>query len=459
MSRNEFFFHHNNRSRLASGWLLLAFLAMGISTLFAFLLVMLRTPFINPGWIDARFFTRALVLHVDFAVIIWFLSFAGVLWSLTSRSRWTLGGWLALLLAFAGVSMILVAAFGSQPEAMLSNYIPVLKTPLFLAGLGSFGVGIALLFLVSVGGGKGSVSHFGGRCAGIAVLTALLVLLWNGFSPALNTGSPHYFEDLFWGPGHILQFSYMLLMLVAWLQLARLAGIRLPEDRFLRGLFVLAVSPLLMLLFIQFQFVPGSDAYRHAYTGLMRYGSWPMALLLGGILLFRLRQWSPEGNTWAGLALFFSIVLFVVGLSAGTLIRADTVLVTAHYHGTVGAVTLSFMGLSYYLLPQLGASMPAVRPIRVQIVMYGSGMLLLIAGLFWSGLHNVPRKTPGAEHLSHHIAGNGAEIFGMLLMGTGGVIALSATVLFLFIATRSLWPVRQTLFQAHSRRRLDQPGC
>ncbi len=458
MSRNEFLFNHNACSRLASGWLLLAFLAMGISTLFAFLLVMLRTPFINPGWIDARFFTRALVLHVDFAVIIWFLSFAGVLWSLTSRSRWTQGGWLVLLLAFAGVAMMLVAAFGSQPEAMLSNYIPVLKTPLFLLGLGSFGLSMAVLFLFSIGRGKGSVSSFGSHCAGIAVLTALLVLLWNGFSPALDTGSPHYFEELFWGTGHILQFSYMLLMLVAWLQLARLAGIRLPQEKLLRGLFLLALSPLLAVLFIQFQLSPGSDAYRHAYTGLMRYGSWPMALLLGGILLFRFRQHSPEGYAWAGLALVFSIVLFAVGLSAGTLIRADTVLVTAHYHGTVGAVTLSFMGLSYYLLPQLGANMAATRLIRVQIRMYGSGMLLLIAGLFWSGLHNVPRKTPGAEHLSHHIAGNGAEIFGMLLMGTGGLIALSATILFLFIATRSLWPVQQTLFQPHPGR-LNQPGC
>ncbi len=458
MSRNEFLFDHKACSRLASGWLLLAFLAMGISTLFAFLLVMLRTPFINPGWIDARFFARALVLHVDFAVIIWFLSFAGVLWSLTSRSRWIQGAWLALLLAFAGVSMMLVAAFGSQPEAILSNYVPVLKTPLFLFGLGSFGVSMAVLFLLSAGRGKGTVSSFGSQCAGIAVLMALLVLLWNGFSPALDTDSPRYFENLFWGPGHILQFSYMLLMLVAWLQLARLAGLRLPGDKLLRGLFVLAVSPLLVVLFIQFHLTPGSDAYRHAYTGLMRYGSWPMALLLGGTLLFRLRRRSHEGYAWAGLALLFSIILFAVGLSAGTLIRADTVLVTAHYHGTVGAVTLSFMGLSYYLLPQLGAGMAAVRAIRVQIRMYGSGMLLLIAGLFWSGLHNVPRKTPGAEHLSHHIAGNGAEIFGMLLMGTGGLIALSATVLFLFIVTRSLWPVRQTLFQPHSSR-LDQPDC
>jgi len=454
MRDSEFLFHHRDRARLAGGWLLLAFLAMGISALFAFLLVMLRTPFINPGWIDARFFTHALVLHVDFAVIIWFLSFAGVLWSLTSRSRWGQAGWLALLFAFAGVGMMLAAAFGTQSEAMLSNYIPVLKTPLFFLGVGSFGIGMIVFVLSAFGTGNNSISSFGVHCAGLALLVALLILLWSGLSPALDSASPHYFEDLFWGLGHVLQFSYMLLMLVAWLQLARLAGIRLPEDRWLRLGFMLAVIPLVAVLFIQSQLTPGSEAYRLAYTELMRYGSWPVALLLGVMLLIKFRL-SPAGHhSWAGLALFFSIVLFAVGLFAGTLIRADNVLVTAHYHGTVGAVTLSFMGLSYYLLPKLGANTLAVRSMRIQVGMYGSGMLLLIAGLFWSGLHDVPRKTPGTEHLSNNIVGNGAEIFGMLLMGLGGLIGLSATVMFLFLAARALWPVQQTLFQ----HRADQPG-
>ncbi|VAX08538.1 hypothetical protein MNBD_GAMMA25-809 [hydrothermal vent metagenome] len=458
MSESGFSFIERGRSRLAGGWLLLAFLAMGISTLFAFLLVMLRTPFINPGWIDARFFTRALVLHVDFAVIIWFMSFAGVLWSLSACRRCFQSGWLALLFALVGVGMLLIAAFGSPVDAMLNNYIPVLKSPLFFLGLTSFAVAIVMLILASFAGSRGNVLNFGSRCAGAAVLAALLVLLWNLFSPALAGEGSHYFENLFWGPGHILQFSYVLLMLVAWLQLAHLAGIRVAEDTVLRGLFVLALSPLLLVLFIQYQYLPGSEAYHHAYTELMRYGSWPVALLLGLMLLFGFGSGREQDNGYARQALFFSLLLFVIGIVAGSLIRADNVLVTAHYHGTVGAVTLSFMGLSYYLLPQLGARKPGIKLVRVQIGMYGSGMLLLIAGLFWSGLHNVPRKTPAAEHLSQNVAGNGAEIFGMLLMGAGGFIALSATLLFLYIAARCLWPVQQTLFQSTCRQ-LDQPDC
>ena len=449
MPEAEFSFREPERNRQAGSWLLLALLAMGISTLFAFLLVILRTPFLNPGWLDTRFFTRALVLHVDFAVIIWFLSLAGVLWNLSASRRAGpvsgLASGLALILALAGVLMMLGAALEAQPAVMLSNYIPVLKSPLFLSGLGSFALAVVLLVLRVLRDSQNTVTAFGSRCAGVALLTALLVLGWNLSSPALTAGADHYFEDLFWGPGHVLQFVYMLLMLVAWLQLARLAAVPLPSAKLLRGVFLLATLPLLAVAFIQWQYLPGSGGYRHAYTNLMRYGSWLPALGLGLLLLFRLRSrggWGTgAGQAWAALALAFSLLLFCLGLVAGSLIRADNVLVTAHYHGTVGAVTLSFMGLIYYLLPCLGGSRPATGWLRLQIGMYGSGMLLLIAGLFWSGLHDVPRKTPGDPGTG------GAEIAGMLLMGAGGLIALSATLLFLFLALRALWPVQQTLFQ------------
>ena len=37
-----------------------------------------------------------------------------------------------------------------------------------------------------------------------------------------------YYEILFWGGGHALQFTWTLLMLVAWLWLAGACGARLP---------------------------------------------------------------------------------------------------------------------------------------------------------------------------------------------------------------------------------------
>ncbi len=45
--------------------------------------------------------------------------------------------------------------------------------------------------------------------------------------------SPHlerkaYFELLFWGGGHVLQFTWTLLMLVGWLLLAAALGVRVP---------------------------------------------------------------------------------------------------------------------------------------------------------------------------------------------------------------------------------------
>src|SRR5665647_1682004 len=70
--------------KLASGWLLLGILSLLGAGLFAILLVLSRTPYIEDifPWVD--FFRTALVVHVDLSVLLWFMAFAGVLWSLLS---------------------------------------------------------------------------------------------------------------------------------------------------------------------------------------------------------------------------------------------------------------------------------------------------------------------------------------------------------------------------------------
>ncbi|MDP1940220.1 MAG: hypothetical protein Q8K54_06155, partial [Gallionella sp.] len=88
--------------RLASGWLWLGIASLVGAGIFAILLVLARTPYLQDifPWVD--FFHTALVVHVDLSVLLWFLAFAGVLWSLNSTSRFIGVGWLALLLSSIG---------------------------------------------------------------------------------------------------------------------------------------------------------------------------------------------------------------------------------------------------------------------------------------------------------------------------------------------------------------------
>ena len=100
-----------SRRRLGMGWLWLGIMALLGSGLFSLLLVLSRTPYIQDiiPWID--FFHTALVVHVDLSVLVWFLAFGGVLWSLNSTPRFMFLGWSALALAGLGSVLMVVAPF------------------------------------------------------------------------------------------------------------------------------------------------------------------------------------------------------------------------------------------------------------------------------------------------------------------------------------------------------------
>ncbi len=417
------------RRRLALAWLALALTALAISTVFALSLVVARTPFIA-HWLSPEFFRGALVMHVNLAVTVWFLAFAGLWWSLAGQRARTGSGWLAWTLAAGGVGLLLLARLLGERHPILSNYVPVIDGPVFLAGLGLFLSGIGGMALRALAE-TGRVLEGGPRQAARITLLALGVLL----ATALRLPAPgRGYENLFWGGGHLLQFTHLLLMLTAWAVLAGQARLPAPRLR-LAPLFAMAALPALFAPLVVFLLPAGSEAWRAAWTGLMRWGSWPVAAAFGGGLLWRL--WRRPGALAdpACNALGLSILLFAAGFLAGALIREDNVVVTAHYHGTVGAVTLAFMAITHWLLARLGlAATPASR-VRRQLRFYGGGLLLLVAGLLWSGLHGVPRKTPGTAMFDQI-----QEWAGMLLMGLGGFIGLAATVWFLWLVLRPLWP-------------------
>ncbi|MBF0439983.1 MAG: hypothetical protein HQL93_12810, partial [Magnetococcales bacterium] len=138
-------------------------------------------------------------------------------------------------------------------------------------------------------------------------------------------------------------------------------------------------------------------------------------------------------------ALWGSLFLFVLGVATGTLIENDSVMVTAHYHGTVGAVTLAYMGMTMVLLPALGCTVVRFPLARLQAYLYASGLWVLILGLGWSGLSGAPRKTP----LSAHGPEMARAPEGMAMMGAGAAIALVATFFFLIPALRAMLSRRE----------------
>ncbi|MDH4233852.1 MAG: hypothetical protein OEV15_01780, partial [Gallionella sp.] len=108
--------------RLATAWFAFAVAALGVSTLFALLLVASRTPGVSALLPGHDFFYKALVLHVDLSVIVWALAAGSALLALATPPRAAWAGWLALLLGVAGSILMALGPLPGEVEVLKSNY-------------------------------------------------------------------------------------------------------------------------------------------------------------------------------------------------------------------------------------------------------------------------------------------------------------------------------------------------
>lgn len=434
------------RLPLARGWLWLGLAALIGSGLFSILLVASRTPYVNQWLPSGNFFHIALVLHVDLSVLVWFVAMAGLLWSLYGRPRAAGLGWLALWVTGGGTLAMALAPFLNPGEPIMANYIPVLESPLFLSGLVVFGLGATLLVLRSllttprIGqqlDGQGALG-FGLNAGGVATAVALLCFAWSWIVLPTSLHGKAYYEILFWGGGHALQFTWTLLMLVAWLWLANACGARIVlSPRITVLLLLLALAGVFVTPVAYLAHDVTSVEHRNLLTWAMRLGGGPaivpvaLAAVLG-VLTVRLSNDAALRPLRA--ALLSSVLLFAAGGVIGVFIHGSNVRIPAHYHGSIVGVTLALMGAVYRILPALGYQAPQGRMATLQPWLYGMGQLMHIIGLVWSGGYGVQRKVAGTDQVLRSTA----EVAGMGLMGLGGLIAIIGGLLFVVVVLRAM---------------------
>ena len=444
----------DSRRLLALGWLWLCVLALLGAGVFSLLLVASRTPFVSEHipWID--FFHSALVVHVDLSVLVWSLAFGGILWSLNQRPGRAWLAWVALAFACVGALVIMVSPFVRDAQPLMSNYVPVLQHPLFFSGLLLFALGFSLLvlnsmfFMAPVGpwmSARGAL-RFGLNAAAVSAAVAIICFIWSYLQMPDYLMGQSFFELLFWGGGHVLQFTYTLLMLVCWLWLSREAGLTLAVTPrvvlviLFVGLACVFVSPLIYLAYPL-----TTPEHVLLFTWLMRWGgslgTLPLAL---AVLVGLLRYGGASQLEWqARSALQCSLFLFGIGGLIGFLIAGSDVTIPAHYHGSIVGVTLAMMGVCYVLLPRLGYPLRNQKLVLWQPIIYSGGQLLHVAGLVWSGGYGVQRKVAGAEQGLDSLE----RVLGMGLMGLGGLVSSIGGLLFLVIVLRALTGVQQAAHQ------------
>ncbi len=415
-------------------WLLFSIFSLVFAGIFAFIAAMARTPAVRI-FAGEDFFSVALVVHVIFAVVVWFLGFEAVMWCYSASRiaplRGRLWGW-GLYTAASGMLLLALSPL-TGAEALLIDYFPLLEHPVYFAGLilvalGTGGVAIAYIQHLRISRAQPDLPAY-------AMLLAALVLLityLSFFSSAFINGTSY--RPLVWGPGHIFQVVSTLAMLSAWMLLLRHTVGRVPDSPLMRKLLLVYLAVEMIMPGIYF-FPRVEQTW--LFTQAMMYGialpSVPVALLVLRVLLSpsRLELSDPRLSS-----LVFSLLLFGVGGAMGFFATGADLRVPAHYHGVLGAVTLAFMGTTYLLLEKLGISFSS-RISRLQPYLYGSGLLLIILGLFWAGMRSAPRKT--TEYADT------ATSFAMNLMGLGSVIAVAGGAAF-------VWVVLIALLRAASNR-------
>jgi hypothetical protein len=430
--------------RVVSSWVILGLLSLVAAGIFSLLLVLARTPVVQSLIPFVDFFHVALVIHVNLSVLVWLLAISAAMWSLSSKGEHKLWDKASFWLAALGAALMVLAPFVGAGNAQMSNYVPVLEHPIFFAGLGVFIAGIASHLARTIV----TRPRLGNTLTGTDALNAGII--WSAFVVAAAfastwasyIGVPQdmdgqvFYEFLFWGGGHVIQFAYTVLMMIAWVVLASASDCKVELTPRLMLVFLLFIClPIITVPFLYLAHEVVSAGHRLAFTELMKYGG--LSCLPLGLAVVS-SMWRAQTATGEGVylraALNSSVALFAAGGVLGFLIAGLDIVIPAHYHGATVGVTVAFMGLCYYLLPRLGFGPIPARMAFWQPYLYGGGQLMHIAGLAWTGGYGVQRKTAGAAQGVDRIG----EVAGMGLMGFGGLISVIGGVLFLVVCYKSI---------------------
>lgn len=424
--------------KLAVGWLYVAVGFLLASGVYPLLLALARTTYEMP-WKD--FFYIALVLHVDFTVLWWLLAIAAVFWSLNSLGKEkTIPDTMALALVVVGGIFCAIAPLTGASNPLTNNYVPMLENRIFIKGLIIFGSGMFILVVRSlmttpyaelVSGSAEGALRMGIFTSSLALLIAILALCWSFIELPISDGRA-YFESLFWAGGHILQFTHSALIAVSWLWLASICKVNIPlSPKVVTLLFVAGALPILASPWPFIHYVVGDAEFATWFVWLMRDSNGLTPFFIGLLVFWGLMQVKslPKNSHHLFAALIFSMLLFLVGGVLGLFIGESSTLITAHYHGSIVAVTMAFMAMTYYWLPMFGFASPNLKWATIQVYTYAIGQMLHIIGLAWGGGHGMKRKVIGTTQ----DIGVQAWITPQDLVGLGGVLAVLSGVLFAIV--------------------------
>ena len=451
--------------------------------------VLTRWPAVH--WLEADTFYQVLTAHGIDMLIFWIIFFeVAVLYFCSStllrcRLATPRFAWLAFALMLVGGIMNNVAVFQGGSSVMMTSYVPMMAAPSFYLGLILFAVGALIACFVFLGTlviakrdktyqGSVPLVTFGAIVACIiavfTITSGAIILIPTFF---LSIGliqhvDPLIYRTIWWAFGHSSQQINVAVHISIWYAIAAIVFNAKPmSERVSRGAF------LLYILFLQLASAhhlladPGmSTAWKVVNTSYFMYfavlASMIHGLTIPGAIevaqrqkgytngLFEWLRKAPWGNpVFSGM--FISLIGFgflggISGVMMGTeqlnMIIHNTIYVPGHFHATVVVgTTLSFMALTYFLIPVLfKREMIAPGLAKLQPYLFGFSMYFFCLVMMGAGTLGVSRR-----HWDMAFAGAvqayewpGAAYLMMGLVGISGVAAIAGGAIYIYVTVGSL---------------------
>ncbi|WP_324715933.1 cbb3-type cytochrome c oxidase subunit I [Carboxydochorda subterranea] len=436
-----------------------------------------------------RSYYQGLSIHGVFNVLVWttffisgFLTFAtmsGLKHPLYSLKL----GWITFWIMIAGIGLTGWALFSDNATVMFTSYPPLKAHPAYYLGLTLVVVGTWLvsanIFLTYRAWRRDHptertpLATFGALAtfvmwdiASLGIAAEFLTLLIPASFGITQGTDPLLARAFFWFTGHPIVYFWLLPAYVSWYAMVpKQAGGKLFSDPLARLALVLFI-PFSIPVGLHHQFTdPGiSEAWKMVHAALTFVVFFPSALTAFTLLASLENAGRARGGRgWFGwffklrwddpavAAQVLAMLLFAAGGVSGiinasydlNLMVHNTAWVPGHFHLTVGSgVTLTFMGISYWLIPYLtGRKLWSRRVALWQAWTWFAGMLLLGRGLHWLGLLGAPRRTMlGA---AAYRALNPEWGLPSLLVGVGGGILAVSLYLYLVEMAATIWFSRE----------------
>lgn len=466
-----------------------AVVALLVGGILAIGVVLTRWPTVH--WLAADTFYMVLTAHGIDMLIFWIIFFeVAVLYFCSStllrcRLATPKFAWLAFVLMLVGAITNNVAVFQGGSSVMMTSYVPMMAAPSFYLGLILFAVGALIACFVFFGTlvvakrdktyqGSVPLVTFGAIVAAIiavfTIASGAIILIPTFFMSIglIQHVDPLIYRTIWWAFGHSSQQINVAAHISIWYAVAAIAFNAKPmSERVSRGAF------LLYILFLQLASAhhlladPGvSTAWKVVNTSYFMYfavlASMIHGLTIPGAIevaqrakgynngLFEWLRKAPWGNPVVS-GVFISIVGFgflggITGVMMGTeqlnMIIHNTIYVPGHFHATVVVgTTLSFMALTYFLIPVLfKREMIAPGLAKIQPYLFGLSMYFFCLVMMGAGTLGVSRRHWDMAFNGAPMAYEwpGAAYLMMGLVGIAGVAAIAGGGIYIYVTVGSL---------------------